>query len=117
MSERWVPVSRAPERHSIATRSSARRIAQRLSVAQPGRTQILLSLPASEIKHKVGNAVGADQSESVVPVRTMRLLRWQSGDSLAHPPYQNRIKTSSVRPVWVVRRAKSRFPKLLKGQR
>jgi hypothetical protein len=29
-------------------------------------------------------------------------------------PYQNRIKTPSVQAVWVVRRAKSRLPKLLK---
>jgi hypothetical protein len=33
------------------------------------------------------------------------------------PPYQNRIKTLSVRAIWVVCRAKSRFPKLLKFQR
>ena len=32
-------------------------------------------------------------------------------------PYQNRIKTPSLFAAWVVRRAKSRFPKLLKTQR
>jgi len=41
----------------------------------------------------------------------------QLGSSPAFPPYQNRIKTPSVAALWVVRRAKSRFPKLLERQR
>jgi hypothetical protein len=89
---------------------------RRLQTGTHAAHKTVVDLVANQTNHEVGKPVTRIGVPSPFP---MHLLPWQVQSKRGlpcSPTYQDRFKTSSVRPVWVVRRAKSRFPKLLKGQ-